>query len=108
MKTVFCRVTFELNGQARSVQVRDETVVPKNAANRKAIEKNEIGSPLMGRLAAVMVSVGDVVAKDTPVFVIEAMKMETTISAPHESTIKAVHLQAGELVGQGDLIIELG
>ena len=104
----FCRVTFELNGQARSVQVRDETVVPKNAANRKAIEKNEIGSPLMGRLAAVMVSVGDVVAKDTPVFVIEAMKMETTISAPHESTIKAVHLQAGELVGQGDLIIELG
>jgi pyruvate carboxylase len=103
----FCRVTFELNGQARSVQIRDETVVPKTAANRKALEENEIGSPLMGRLASVLVSVGDVVAKDTAVFVIEAMKMETTISAPHESTIKAVHLKEGELVGQGDLIIEL-
>ncbi len=103
----FCRVTFELNGQTRSVQVRDETVVPKTAANRKAIERNEIGSPLMGRLATVLVAPGDVVDKDTPIFVIEAMKMETTITAPYTSTIKAVHLPAGELVGQGDLVIEL-
>ena len=103
----FCRVTFELNGQIRSVQIRDETVVPKTAAHRKAVERNEIGSPLMGRLATVLVDVGDVVEKDTPVFVIEAMKMETTITAPFASTIKSVHLQAGELVGQGDLIMEL-
>jgi len=89
----FCRVTFELNGQTRSVQVRDETVVPKTAANRKAVERNEIGSPLMGRLASVLVAAGDVVDKDTPVFVIEAMKMETTITAPSDSTIRAVHLQ---------------
>jgi pyruvate carboxylase len=102
-----CRVTFELNGQARSVQVRDETVVPKTAANRKAVERNEIGSPLMGRLASVLVSAGDVVQKDTPVFVIEAMKMETTITAPFKSTVTRVHLPAGELVGQGDLVIEL-
>lgn len=103
----FCRVTFELNGQARSVQVRDETVIPKTAANRKAVERNEIGSPLMGRLASVLVEAGDVVGKDTPVFVIEAMKMETTITAPYESTIKTVHLKAGELVAQGDLVVDL-
>jgi pyruvate carboxylase len=103
----YCKVTFDLNGQARSVQVRDETVVPKTAANRKAVERHEIGSPLMGRLASVMVEPGDVVNGDTPVFVIEAMKMETTITAPYESTVKAVHLQAGELVGQDDLVIEL-
>jgi len=103
----FCRVTFELNGQTRSVQVRDETVVPKTAANRKALVRNEIGSPLMGRLASVLVAEGDVVEKDMPVFVIEAMKMETTITAPYESVIKAVHLEAGELVAQGDLVIEL-
>jgi len=103
----FCRVTFDLNGQARSVQVRDETVVPKTAAHRKALERNEIGSPLMGRLASVLVEAGEVVDKDTPVFVIEAMKMETTITAPFESTVKAIHLKAGELVAQGDLVIEL-
>lgn len=102
-----CRVTFELNGQTRSVQVRDETVVPRTAANRKAVERTEIGSPLMGRLASVLVAVGDVVEKDTAIFVIEAMKMETTITAPFKSRIKAVHLNPGALVGQGDLIIEL-
>ena len=103
----FCRVTFELNGQTRSVQVRDEASAPTTVVNRKAVELNEIGSPLMGRLASVLVSVGDVVGKDTPVFVIEAMKMETTITAPYESTVSALHLQPGSLVGQGDLIIEL-
>jgi len=103
----FCKVTFELNGQTRSVQVRDETVVPKTIANRKAVERHEIGSPLMGRLATVLVETGQQVDKDTPVFVIEAMKMETTITAPYASTIKAIHLQAGELVGQGDMVVEL-
>jgi pyruvate carboxylase len=103
----FCRVMFELNGQARSVQIRDETVVPKTAVHRKAVESNEIGSPLMGRLASVLVESGDVIEKDTPIFVIEAMKMETTIPAPFASTVKSIHLAAGELVEQGDLIVEL-
>ena len=103
----FCRVMFELNGQARSVHVRDETVVPKTAAHRKAVEHNEIGSPLMGRLSAVLVAPGDTVDKDTPIFVIEAMKMETTITAPSDSSIKAVYLAPGTLVEQGDLVIEL-
>ena len=103
----YCRVMFELNGQARSIQVRDETVVPKTAPNRKAVEANEIGSPLMGRLASVLVEAGDAVEKDTPIFIIEAMKMETTITAPHQSTVKAVHLSPGKLVKQGDLVVEL-
>lgn len=102
-----CRVTFELNGQTRSVQVRDESVVPKTAPNRKATERNEVGSPLMGRLSAVLVNEGDAVEKDTPLFTIEAMKMETTITAPYQSKVAAVHLQAGELIGQEDLVIEL-
>ena len=102
----FCRVMFELNGQARSVQVRDETVVPKTAAHRKAVERNEIGSPLMGRLTVVSVEPGERVDKNAPLFVIEAMKMETTITAPSASTVRAVHLVPGELVEQGDLIIE--
>ena len=103
----FCRVTFELNGQTRSVQVRDESVVPKTAANRKATERNEVGSPLMGRLSAVLVTVGEKVEKDAPLFTIEAMKMETTITAPYQSKVAAIHLKAGELLGQEDLVVEL-
>jgi pyruvate carboxylase len=103
----FCRVTFELNGQTRSVQVRDESVVPRTAANRKATERNEIGSPLMGRLASVLVKAGDEVEADTPLFVVEAMKMETTIAAPFAGSVVKVCLEPGDLVGQDDLVVEL-
>ena len=102
-----CKVTFELNGQTRSVQVRDESAAPKTDVHRKAVEANEIGSPLMGRLFTVMVQAGDEVEKDTPLFVIEAMKMETTITAPVDGEVKTLHLQAGVLVEQGDLVVEL-
>jgi len=102
-----CKVTFELNGQARSVQIRDESSAPKTAVHRKAMGDNEIGSPLMGRLASVLVNAGDKVNKDTALFVIEAMKMETTITAPSDGEVMAVHLQAGSLVEQGDLVVEL-
>ena len=50
---------------------------------------------------------GDAVNADTPVFIIEAMKMETTITAPYEGRISALHLSPGELVEQGDLVVEM-
>jgi len=34
------------------------------------------------------------------------MKMETTITAPADGEVMAVHLQAGTLVEQGDLVVE--
>ena len=80
---------------------------PRKALNRKAVERNEIGSPLMGRLASVLVKQGDALEKNDPVFVIEAMKMETTISAPYQGKVKAVLLAEGELLNQGDLVVEL-
>jgi len=101
-----CKVTFDLNGQTRSVQIRDESAAPKKKVHRKAVESNEIGAPLMGRLAAVQVKPGDKVSRDSPLFVIEAMKMETTITAPGDREVKAVHLDAGTLVEQGDLVVE--
>jgi pyruvate carboxylase len=104
----YCKVTFELNGQARSVQVRDEFASPTKVAHRKAMEANEIGSPLMGKLASVLVKPGDAVKTDTPLFIIEAMKMESTITAPVAGEVKAVHLSAGTLVEQGDLVLEFG
>ncbi|MEE9343430.1 MAG: pyruvate carboxylase [Gammaproteobacteria bacterium] len=101
-----CTVTFDLNGQLRRIKIRDLSVKPTVVANRKAVESNEIGAPLQGRLATVLVEEGARVKKDTALFVIEAMKMETTISAPSAGLIKAVHLTDGALVEQGDLVVE--
>lgn len=99
-------VTFDLNGQTRTVRIRDNSVVAKTQVNTKASDDHEIGSPLQGKLSDIVANEGDQVAKGDPLFVIEAMKMETTVTAPFEGTIKKIHLQAGELVEQDDLIVE--
>ena len=99
-------VTFDLNGQTRSITIRDNAVKSTQKVNRKAVEDNEVGTPILGRLAAIAVEEGQTVEKDTPLFVIEAMKMESTITAPFKGKIKKIHLQVGEILEQGDLVIE--
>jgi pyruvate carboxylase len=101
-----CTVTFDLNGQTRSIQVRDESVKSTATINPKALEENEIGAPLLGRLSAVLVEAGQEVKQNDALFVIEAMKMESTITAPFDGKVKRVCLDEGEMVEQGDLIIE--
>jgi pyruvate carboxylase len=99
-------VTFDLNGQTRSITIRDDSVKSTKKVNRKAIEENEIGTPILGRLAAITVKEGQTVEKDKPLFVIEAMKMESTITAPFDGVIKKIHLEVGEILEQGDLVVE--
>ncbi len=101
-------VTFDLNGQTRSITVRDNSVVSTKKVNRKAVEENEIGTPILGRLSQIMVNKGDKIEKNTPLFVIEAMKMESTITAPFTGVVAKIHLDEGEILEQGDLVIELG
>lgn len=101
-----CTVTFDLNGQTRSVQVRDETIKSSATVNPKAHEENEIGAPLLGRLSAVLVEAGQEVKQNDALFVIEAMKMESTITAPYDGKVKRICLEEGGMVEQGDLIIE--
>jgi pyruvate carboxylase len=98
-------VGFELNGQMRKVKVRDRNVKVTKIAHRKASAEGEIGSPLQGKLATVNVKVGDTVKINTPLFNVEAMKMETTIAAHKPGKIKDIVLKAGTLVEQDDLVI---
>ena len=54
-----------------------------------------------------MVKNGDVVNKNTPLFIIEAMKMESTVTSPTAGKVQKVHLKNGVMVAQDDLIVEL-
>jgi pyruvate carboxylase len=102
-----CRASFELNGKVREVKVRDKSFKVVKQVHRKADPKNpsEIGAPLQGRLSKVLVAKGDKVKANTPLFIIEAMKMETTITALQAGTIAHVILESGAVVGQDDLVV---
>ncbi|OJJ22316.1 pyruvate carboxylase [marine bacterium AO1-C] len=101
-------VSFALNGQTRIIKVRDLKQEVKKVSNQKADanQENEIGAPLQGKLASILVKPGDEVAENTPLFVIEAMKMETTITANKAAKVKQVILETG-MVEQDDLVIVL-
>jgi pyruvate carboxylase len=104
-RTVF----FKLNGQTRNIVIADKSLGKEKKENQK-IDKNnpkQIGSPLPGMLSRILVKAGDKVAKNQPLFIIEAMKMETIVVAPTESTIANVFLNEKQLVEADDLIVEL-
>jgi 3-methylcrotonyl-CoA carboxylase alpha subunit len=62
-------------------------------------------APMPGKVIALIAAVGSVVEKGAPLLVLEAMKMEHTISAPSRGTIKAFHFAAGDQVTDGvDLV----
>ena len=105
-----CRtIFFTLNGQTRNVQVRDLSVEVTKISNAKAdkANPNQMGAPLQGMLSKVLVKPGQAAPKNTPLFVIEAMKMETTITAPKDLTVGEVILAEGSRVQADDLVLTL-
>jgi 3-methylcrotonyl-CoA carboxylase alpha subunit len=58
-------------------------------------------APMNGTIVALLVTAGERVAADTPLLVMEAMKMEHTIRAPAAGRVAAFHYQPGDLVDGG-------
>ena len=100
-------ITFELNGQSRQVQVRDKASKVEKAMNAKVGKAGDVGSPLQGRLTRILVKEGDVVKKNQPLFVIEAMKMESIVAAQKDGQITKIVLKESTTVEQDDWVLEL-
>lgn len=67
-----------------------------------------IKSPLPGKILDVLVKEGDKVSVGQTVLCIEAMKMENNINADLDGIVTKVHVQKGNTVLEGDLLIEVG
>ncbi|RKW70984.1 pyruvate carboxylase [Galactobacter caseinivorans] len=105
MRNVMCT----LNGQARTIQVRDRAVESTAVVAEKADpqQAGHVPAPFAGAVT-VTVAVGDEVAPGGTVATIEAMKMEAAITSPAGGTVKRVALPGTTQVQGGDLILELG
>lgn len=102
-------VSFEFNGLPREIEIKDRNVKTTSVARKKADKSvlGEIGASLSGSVVKVLVEKGQKVTKGTPLVVTEAMKMETTLSAPMDGTVTAIHVAAGERVDSGDCLMEI-
>ncbi|MFY7890948.1 MAG: pyruvate carboxylase [Spirosomataceae bacterium] len=100
-------VTFELNGQARRIKILDKNIKVEKAVHAKASKKGDIGAPLQGRLSRILVKPGDEVKKNAPLYIIEAMKMESIVSSPYEGVVANIVLTEGTVVEQEDLVLSV-
>ena len=104
MRQVVCTV----NGQIRPLKVRDRSVESVTATAEKADagNKGHVAAPFAG-VVTITAKVGDEVTAGDPVAVIEAMKMEATITATIDGTIERLALAQATKVEGGDLIVAI-
>lgn len=63
-------------------------------------------APMPGKVVALLAQPGQKVEKGAPLLILEAMKMEHTITAPAAGTVKAFCYAAGEQVADGAALVE--
>jgi len=74
---------------------------PLAHAGEAESEGGKLTAPMPGKVIAVMVEAGSTVTRGTPLLVMEAMKMEHTISAPVDGVVSEVLYGVGEQVVEG-------
>jgi biotin carboxyl carrier protein len=58
-----------------------------------------------GLILDINVTEGELVAEDTPLLILEAMKMENVITSPREGVIKSITVKKGDTVDKKQLLI---
>ena len=66
-----------------------------------------VRSEIAGSVWKIEVAVGDEVAEDDPLVVLESMKMEIPLLAPRAGTVVEILVKEGEPVAEGDVAVIL-
>ena len=93
---VFC------NGDYRRLSLQEEL-----AGADEDTRAGSLAAPMPGKVIKVMTSAGAKVSKGDALLILEAMKMEHTITAPADGVVKEIHYAAGEQVLEGAELITL-
>jgi 3-methylcrotonyl-CoA carboxylase alpha subunit len=65
------------------------------------LDAGSLAAPMPGAVIQIMVREGDAVAAGDPLLILEAMKMEHTITAPRAGTVERLHFKVGDQVQEG-------
>ena len=79
-----------------------------NAQPTSTSNAQPINAQLGGNIFKVLCKVGDVIALDQTVLILEAMKMETEVKSPIAGTITSIDIKEGDAVTPGQLLLTVG
>ena len=68
----------------------------------------ELIAPIAGNVWKILVGVGDKVALDDELVILEALKMETPIYCDDDGTITEIKVKEGDAVNDGDVLVVIG
>ena len=91
---------------AESGQLSDISAAPAPAP-RPAASGETVKAVLAGNIFKVNVAPGDTVTEGQTLLVVEAMKMETAVSAPQGGTVSEVFVSEGDVVAVGDSLVSI-
>jgi propionyl-CoA carboxylase alpha chain len=80
------------------------TVVPRFVDPADAVASGSLLAPMPGTVVTVAVEVGADVAAGQPVLVLEAMKMQHTVSAPYAGVVTEIDVRPGTQVAAGEVL----
>ena len=90
-------------GELRSIQ-RVDPIAEVEASHQ---HHGGLTAPMNGSIVRLLVEAGQQVEAGTALVVLEVMKMEHSIRAPHAGTVKALYCSEGEMVSEGAVLVEL-
>ena len=94
-------------GESYEVDFYDPRTRRPTDVKRSASESQQtICAPMAGRIVRFQVEPGDMVADGDGLIVLEAMKMETSITAERDATVKRVLAKIGDQFDAKDLLVE--
>ena len=107
--------SVRVNGKSFTVEVAESgmlsAVQPAAAGSAQPGAGSGAGeavtAALAGNVFKVLVAPGDQVSSGQPILVVEAMKMETEVSAPRSGTIAQVHVSEGDAIAVGDPLVSI-
>jgi pyruvate carboxylase subunit B len=86
--------------------VQEVTTVPAEKPLPKD-RKGAVLSPIQGMILRLLVKPGDKIGKGKPILVLESMKMEMPIEAPHGGEVKEIFVYETEMINAGDLLMTI-
>jgi 3-methylcrotonyl-CoA carboxylase alpha subunit len=90
-------LTIIANGSSHRLTLHD----PLAHAGEQEVEGGRLTAPMPGKIVALLVQPGAVVERGAPLVIMEAMKMEHTITAPRDGVVAEIHFAVGAVVNEG-------